>query len=390
MADPTPTPTSNAETTPSPDPRDNLRIYLEANNPTLTRLNALRKTGWQNPTLSHTFSTHRLLSTSPTSSTKDTFYHMMLSIGLAMHTRTWLFAALARRPNTDTPPSPPAILDLGMAPGGFSGAALAKHPDVLIRGVSLPVSAGGHEIRIPAWETNPNISIRFADVTMLAADMDISPFEIPASHPDHGKFLHERVFPSETFDIVFCGAQVSRDQTRAAYREGREHFRLRTSQLVLAMQRLRQGGSLVVLLGRADSWETAVFLRGIDAFSKSLELFKGEGAHAKRSTFYAVAQGVDVEGEAARAQVEAWKAWWRVCTLGSEQECEEMWRVGEEEVEELIEGFGRRLLHLAAPVWKTQADALGRVLEKDEVSGIEKGWRGKGGRGAWRRKNGWV
>jgi len=49
------------------------------------------------------------------------------------------------------------------------------------------------------------------------------------------------------------------------------------------------------LVGRIAG-EMAVLLGGMDSFSRSLELLKGKGRIRRQGTFYAVAQGMDVEG----------------------------------------------------------------------------------------------
>jgi hypothetical protein len=308
---------------------------------------------------------------------------MMVQIGRGMDDNTRLFSTLSKPKDAETRPK---ILDIGMAPGGFSAAILEKHPSTLVRGLSLPVSQGGYEIRLPNWQTNPNVDIQFLDVTMLAGDMGVDKNHVSPNHPDAGEFLYsDGPFVDESFDIVFCGAQVNHEQPRAEYREGREHVRLWTCQLVTAMQRLRQGGALVVLLNRADSWQTAVMLRTIDSFSRSLVLHKTKGPHAKRSTFYAVARGVDTDSVLARQAVEDWKSDWRTCTLGDKETQHEFFRVAENDVDDLISGFGKRLLQLGAPVWKIQADALERVLEKPDFFKA-RGWnRNTGQNGSFRR-----
>jgi 23S rRNA U2552 (ribose-2'-O)-methylase RlmE/FtsJ len=44
---------------------------------------------------------------------------------------------------------PPKILDLCMAPGGFTASALGKNRDARVCGISLPLSHGGHKMMLP-------------------------------------------------------------------------------------------------------------------------------------------------------------------------------------------------------------------------------------------------
>jgi hypothetical protein len=114
--------------------------------------------------------------------------------------------------------SRPAILDLCMAPGGFSSAALDRNPSARLRGISLPPSQGGHEMRLnrPWFATNPSaqIYVSFRDITLLADEMGTPASSIPASHPDASSFSSDRPFLGEEFDLVFCDGQVLRTHER--------------------------------------------------------------------------------------------------------------------------------------------------------------------------------
>ena len=112
----------------------------------------------------------------------------------------------------------PAILDLCMAPGGFTLAALHRNPSALVRGISLPPDQGGHEMLLnKPWScTNPNanIYVSFRDITLLADEMGVPISSIPADHPDAAAFSSDRPFLEQEFDLVFCDGQVLRTQQR--------------------------------------------------------------------------------------------------------------------------------------------------------------------------------
>ncbi len=114
--------------------------------------------------------------------------------------------------------SRPAILDLCMAPGGFSSAALYRNPSALLRGISLPPSQGGHEMLLKgSWsKTDPyaRVYVSFRDITLLAGEMGTPASSIPASHPDAASFSFDRPFLEQKFDLVFCDGQVLRTHER--------------------------------------------------------------------------------------------------------------------------------------------------------------------------------
>lgn len=71
--------------------------------------------------------------------------------------------------------------------------------------------------------------------------------EVPTGHPDSNKFETSRPFFGNLYDIVICGGVVGKDHPREEYRSDCESQRLTASQLVFAMNRLKPGGSLVLL-----------------------------------------------------------------------------------------------------------------------------------------------
>lgn len=125
--------------------------------------------------------------------------------------------------------SGPAILDLCMAPGGFSSFALSRNPSALLRGISLPPSQGGYEMLLQdSWsDTDPNarIYVSFRDITLLADEMGTPISSIPASHPDAASFSPDRPFLDEEFDIVLCDGQILRTYERSECKSASPPFR---------------------------------------------------------------------------------------------------------------------------------------------------------------------
>jgi 23S rRNA U2552 (ribose-2'-O)-methylase RlmE/FtsJ len=194
---------------------------------------------------------------------------------------------------------PPRVLDIGMAPGGFAQTVLRKHRDAKIRGITLPSEMKGLQIMLPGWRDDLRVRIEFADITMLANEMGRPAASIPAQHPDIAKFCLKRPFQNETFDLVFCGATRATTQRAHAgteHHESHKRLRLATSQLVFALQRLRNQGSLVLVMHKPESFDTAEVIRTFTKCS-SVRLFKSETKHAIKSSFYMVEMEVDTQSE---------------------------------------------------------------------------------------------
>lgn len=160
-----------------------------------------------------------------------------------------------------------------------------------------------------------------------------------------------------------------RNHARAAYRcrKGCESVRLLTSQLVLGLGRLRPSGTLVLVMHRADAWDSEGLLRLFAGFA-DVVLFKPARAHAKKSSFYMVARNVRAGAPEAVEAVEGWKRGWREATFGEGgvegggvAEGSENGAVAEgsaSDAESLLEEFGEQLVRLARPVFEIQAKAL--------------------------------
>jgi hypothetical protein len=247
----------------------------------------------------------------------------------------------------------PIILDLCMAPGGFAASVLDFNRDATVCGISLPASQGGHHMLLP--DRKSRTQVQFLDITMLAVEMDVT--EVPLEHPDAANFLPDRPFYNERFDLIFCDGQVLRGHPRPEYREKREASRLLTSQLVLAMQRIKKDGRLVILLHKLDAWDTISLVHTLSKFS-SLQLFKPVKKHAIRSSFYVVAGNVQPDNAYFRAALAAWKDEWRIATFGSEVEYQEFRTPCVSDVSNVLQSFGTELIRMGESVWKIQSAAL--------------------------------
>jgi 23S rRNA U2552 (ribose-2'-O)-methylase RlmE/FtsJ len=247
------------------------------------------------------------------------------------------------------------VLDLCVAPGGYSAAVLALNPTASIDAVSLPNHDGGHRVLIPFGRRDPRVRILFTDITMLATEYGVDLNNIPTGHPDAGKFKPLRPYEGKQYDLVLCDGQVLRTQKRKAYREVCEPARLTNAQLILGLQRIKPGGTLIILLHKVGAWDSMMLIRSFSAFA-TIKLFKPAKAHAIRSSFYMVAKNIQPQDTKAKLALEQYRKLWHRATFGCDRGLS-----GDEVTEDtaaVLEEFGPRLVELGREIWRVQADAL--------------------------------
>lgn len=270
------------------------------------------------------------------------------------------------------------MLDLCLAPGGYSRAVQLLNPShsIPIDGITLSPHAGGHNVRIPHNTSDPTglVTVQFLDIAELA--LEFGPYWARLNqhppHPDRENFLASTPFLAHRYDLVMCDGQVLRGHRGHAsyhlYSRETKEIRLRNAQLVIALRRIKEGGSMVVLLHKLDEWETLKIVKAFSEFS-NVQLFKPAVVHAKRSSFYLVAKNVRAGSEEAKRAVEEWSLQWflRCYRRGDIEEekrpgeTEKMW-----EVMEVLEEFGGRLRELGKEIWEIQAEALEKAPFQQE------------------------
>ncbi|KAJ5761171.1 hypothetical protein N7520_008327 [Penicillium odoratum] len=245
------------------------------------------------------------------------------------------------------------VLDLCMAPGGFTTAAAKNLTEPMIDGMTLPPEIGGYEVIAKSFCQR----IIYSDITMYPTEMGYAG-HVPEGHPDARKFETNQPLLGNRYSIVFCGGAVGRDHPRKDYRKDCEGTRLIVSQTVFAMNHLNPGGSIVLLLHRVEAWDTVCILNAFNQFSE-IELYKHPKCHAIKSSFYLVARNIDLEHPAAKESVSYWRSLWRYLTF-KDIPVPESTLYGSDDafVQKLIEEFGPYYRKIARPVWKCQAKAL--------------------------------
>ena len=306
--------------------------------------------GWNNPEGDTHFKSQRQLADNPSWKERRGFYNMMQRIGDEMQAATGVLSL----------PEPRAhVLDVCIAPGGYSASALKYSPHAQVKGITLNGNLGGHQMLIPFGKRDPRVEVKFADVTMFAAECDAT--DIPMDHPDSSSFSFNRPWVTTSFDLVVCDGQVLRTHARhiASYREQCEATRLTCSQLILAMQRIKPGGTFIMLLHKVEMWRVVKLLSIFDNISE-VALFKPMTCHRARGSFYLIAKNVQPQAPKALAAIDEWKVAWRNATFPQYRDLQDFVEkeTVDEEVARVLASFGERLITLGEPVWRIQKDAL--------------------------------
>jgi hypothetical protein len=182
-----------------------------------------------------------------------------------------------------------------------------------------------------------------SDMTMLAAEYGVDVGNIPSDHPDAAHFKPFRPYDGKQYDLVLCDGQVLRTQEREGYREACEATRLTNAQLILGLQRIKPGGTLIILLHKLETWHTVMLVRSFSTFV-TIEVFKPAKTHAIKSSFYMIAKTVQPQSTEAQLALKGYRKLWHGATFGNDAEL-----IGNEIVEDVavvLDEFGPRLVEL--------------------------------------------
>lgn len=250
------------------------------------------------------------------------------------------------------------FLDLGCCPGGFTTYILEKNAQATGLGISLDVEKGGHAPLISADHLK-RFDLRFADLTYY----QLGPSKI------NGRRLQVVPFDirGRTFDLALLDGHHLRTQVHGLPWDG---IRLSLSQIILGLQSVKQGGTIVMKLSRPENAYSARILHMLDKICTNLSTCKPRTMHSDRGTFYAVAKGVGLGEEGGRLPniLNTFKYLWLEATFGGE---EGQGRPLTEKdldfivtIEDLQNHYLDRLIQLGRMVWKIQEQGIHRLLQK--------------------------
>ncbi|KAJ9608352.1 hypothetical protein H2200_007340 [Cladophialophora chaetospira] len=333
------------------DPTSIITAYLRDHSSIFGELDELRKKGWTSTEADAHFQKQRKRADEAGPAQQKNFFNMMCHLGDEMQKSTGAIA-LSK--------SEPAVLDLCAAPGGFIATALKHNPDATVCGITLDKALGGHPLLVPHGGKDRRVAMLFLDINTLGIEPGLDAAEITST-----SLFVDLPFFGQSFDLVFCDGKLLR--THFNYQEDRRDLdaqRLAFSQLIIALQRTRQGGTLIMLLHKVETWHTLQILHAFSKFA-DLRLFKPERIHGNRSSFYMIATNVQPTSEAAQNAVEEWKGIWKEATLAKSSSTREERSARpateeEEEVRKVLDDFGERVIELAEPIWGVQKAALSK------------------------------
>lgn len=250
----------------------------------------------------------------------------------------------------------PTVLSFAFAPGGFIGRVLQSNLNVQVTGITLSARNGG----IPVLVKDMRLNTIYADIPLMAGDMGLLAADIPPDHPDATNFIRDKkIRPRAQFDLVTSEGGVLRPHLASLgpHRDRREAHRLKASQLALALSRVKTGGSMIVLMHKAETWNTLCLLYTFSKFSK-LCLFKPEQEHQYKSSFYMIATDIKSQSKEAQTAVDQWKREWKAATFDTDEKYQQEIRKNQPDVNQVLEEFGDEWIELSKDVWNKQLEGL--------------------------------
>ena len=314
----------------------------------------------------------------PNETERLTFFHSMRKIGAEIDAFSGGGLSLQN--------SHAQVLDLCMAPGGFSSSVLKINQVAYVCAITLDPKFGGNII---IQKEDPQINRMYGDITMLHQELRIT--DIPKEHPEFSKLDDRLLWTGKTFDLVFCDGQTLRTHEPhiAEHRRQVEAVRLTVSQLILAMQRIKIGGTLIMALHNLGAYDTIKIVSIFDRAAK-IKIFKPVSGHKKYGSFYLIAKEMQPGHPEIVAALKEWKRIWKALTFpiideDENKDTQEVFNEPElaEELHGLLDRYAARVIELGEPIWQIQKEALATLPKnRREQLILNKSVAGEGSTGA--------
>ncbi|KAF8910912.1 hypothetical protein CPB84DRAFT_1743074 [Gymnopilus junonius] len=200
------------------------------------------------------------------------------------------------------------FLDLGCCPGGFSSHVLDKNHDATGYGISLPVVDGGHEFTLEHYHRS-RFELMYQNLTY---------YQLGPSNFDDPRLQNlPSGITSHTFDLVLLdGHQLCTQSSALPW----DKDRLLISQLIISLEAVKEGGTIVAKLPLPHRPISAKILHLFKILSSEVLAWKPKSMHGNRGTFYAVAKGIGrgPEGSRMSSLILELRALWASSTFGGE------------------------------------------------------------------------
>lgn len=185
---------------------------------------------------------------------------------------------------------------------------------------------------------------------------------------------------SSTFDLIVLDGHFLFDTYVTPKHEAPVHRwdtdRLLVSQIIIGLQSVMSGGTIIIKLRHPESYSTAAMLYMLDQISTSLELVKPLTMHGNRGTFYAIAKGVGISDNWEKKEEYLYqfrRLWYEITFGGPNGQGRFLLADGEKDLnfiasyDQLRTGYTERLAELSKDVWRIQAEALDHWFRRKGV-----------------------
>ncbi|KAG6917142.1 hypothetical protein DXG01_003732 [Tephrocybe rancida] len=319
-----------------------VKALVEHGSVALQRLVDLQNKGWNDESTARHFEKQREDADHPSSAKKKAWFQQMKKI----------FGEIDKGLKCVPTLKSMKFLDLGCCPGGFASYILETNSTSRGFGISLPVAEGGHEFSLPA-HLRRRFKLSYANLTYYQLG--------PSQLNDHRLRPLPNSILSRSFDMAVLDGHQLRVQTSASPWDG---DRLLISQLILSLQAVKPGGTIVLKLPLPHRPVAAKILYMFSVVSSQVQGWKPKTAHKNRGTFYAVAKDIGQGEDGARLPgiLGALKELWVELTFGGEEGKGR--HIHPEDLDflistdDLVKDHLGWLVRFGTPLWQCQGDAL--------------------------------